>query len=88
MEGKKLEICTGDPAGVLAALQGGADRVELCSGLAEGGLTPSAGAIRFASELMPVNVLIRPRAGDFVYTPEEIAVMECDIEEAVKSGVC
>lgn len=82
----KLEICTGDPAGVMAALRGGADRVELCSGLAEGGLTPSLAMIRFASRILPVNVLIRPRAGDFVYSPEEIEVMEEDIKAAMKEG--
>lgn len=82
----RLEICTGDPAGVIAAKEGGADRVELCSGLAEGGLTPSLAIISFASNLVPVNVLVRPRGGDFVYTPEEVEVMEEDIRAAVKAG--
>lgn len=81
-----LEICTGDPAGVLAAVEGGADRVELCSGLAEGGLTPSAAAIRFAVPRIATNVLIRPRSGDFVYTPEELDVMESDAAFAVAAG--
>lgn len=75
----KLEICTGDILGVRAALRGGADRVELCSGLSEGGLTPSIALISKASALMPVNVLIRPRAGDFVYSEEEIDLMAHDI---------
>ena len=82
----KLEICTGDPEGVLAAIEGGADRVELCSGLAEGGLTPSAAMIRFSSKRIPTNVLIRPRAGDFIYSEEELNVMESDIRMAVDSG--
>ncbi|MDE5843672.1 MAG: copper homeostasis protein CutC [Muribaculaceae bacterium] len=78
-----LEICTGDPDGILAAKEGGADRIELCSGLAEGGLTPSLATIEFATAQIPTNVLIRPRGGDFVYSPAEIAVMERDIEAAV-----
>lgn len=86
MESRKLEICVCDPDSVIAALHGGANRIELCSGLAEGGLTPSIGLIRCASEVIPVNVLIRPRAGDFIYTPDEVSVMEKDVTEAVKSG--
>ncbi|MDE6378678.1 MAG: copper homeostasis protein CutC [Duncaniella sp.] len=81
-----LEVCTGDPEGVEAALSGGASRVELCSGLAEGGLTPSVAMIRYSSQRIPTNVLIRPRAGDFVYTPAELAVMAEDIDEAVRAG--
>lgn len=84
---KTLEICTGDPVGIEAAIAGGADRIELCSGLAEGGLTPSIGAIRYAaSRPITVNVLIRPRPGDFVYTREEIDMMVADIEAAVRCG--
>lgn len=84
---KTLEICTGDPVGIEAAIAGGADRIELCSGLAEGGLTPSIGAIRYAaSRPVTVNVLIRPRPGDFVYNPVEIELMVADIEEAVRCG--
>ncbi|MDE7413877.1 MAG: copper homeostasis protein CutC [Muribaculaceae bacterium] len=82
----KLEICTGDPEGVLAAIKGGADRVELCSGLAEGGLTPSAAMIRYSAQRIPTNVLIRPRAGDFVYSPDELDVMAEDIRIAVENG--
>ena len=85
---KTLEICTGDPEGIQTAFAAGADRIELCSGLAEGGLTPSIAAIRFASRLRKgsVNVLIRPRAGDFVYTPAEIEVMTDDIRSAMAAG--
>ncbi len=82
----RLEICTGDPQGVLAAISGGADRIELCSGLAEGGLTPSVAAIRFSASRIPTNVLIRPRGGDFVYSPEELDVMAEDIRAAVEAG--
>lgn len=81
-----LEICTGDPRGVIAAMEGGADRIELCSGLSEGGLTPSPAMMAYSSERLATNVLIRPRAGDFVYTEEELQVMERDIEEAMKAG--
>ena len=84
---KTLEICTGDPVGIETAIAGGADRIELCSGLAEGGLTPSIGAIRYAaSRPVTVNVLIRPRSGDFVYSRDEIGLMVADIEEAVRCG--
>lgn len=82
----RLEICTGDPQGVLDAINGGADRVELCSGLAEGGLTPSVAAIRFSVARIRTNVLIRPRGGDFVYTPEEVELMCEDIRAAVDAG--
>ncbi|MDE5808148.1 MAG: hypothetical protein K2H76_08525, partial [Muribaculaceae bacterium] len=85
-KGSKLEICTGDPEGVIAAIEGGADRIELCSGLAEGGLTPSAAMMQFSSKLIPTNVLIRPRAGDFVYSDAELEVMEKDIRMAVSAG--
>ena len=85
---KTLEICTGDPEGILTAFAAGADRIELCSGLAEGGLTPSIAAVRFASGLKQgtVNVLIRPRAGHFVYTPAEVRIMTDDIRAAMKAG--
>ncbi len=83
-----IEICCGDLASVLAAKAGGAGRIELCSGLLEGGLTPSMGLIRaaVATGLPEINVLIRPRPGDFLYTPEELALMEADICEAIAAG--
>lgn len=81
-----LEICTGDPEGVEAAVAGGADRIELCSGLAEGGLTPSLAMIKYSASRIPTNVLIRPRSGDFVYSPAELDVMEEDIESAIGCG--
>lgn len=82
----RLEICTGDPEGINAAVAGGADRVELCSALAEGGLTPSIGIIKYSSELIPTNVLIRPRPGDFIYSPAEVEVMKADVMESVNAG--
>lgn len=84
----KLEICAADIRSVLAAKSARADRVELCSALEVGGLTPSEGLIRTAiSSGIAVNVLIRPRPGDFVYDESEVCVMERDVERAVHLGV-
>lgn len=84
----ELEICCGDLNSVLEAQKGGANRIELCSGLAEGGLTPSIGLIKAAVEsgIQQVNVLIRPRPGDFLYSDAEIQLMINDIKSAVKAG--
>lgn len=85
----RFEVCVESAAGVLAAEAAGADRVELCSALSEGGLTPSVGlveAVRAASTI-PVNVLIRPRGGDFVYDRHEIRAMCRDIEAVAGMGV-
>lgn len=83
-----VEICVEDVAGVRAALKGGADRIELCSALDLGGLTPSVGLMRHAVATgLPVVAMIRPRAGDFVWSPDEIAVMQVDIETARAAGV-
>ncbi len=83
-----VDGCLESVAGVLAAEQGGADRVELCAGLAEGGLTPSAATIRLAKERahIPVMVMIRPRAGDFLYSALEFEVMQRDIEVGRQCG--
>jgi copper homeostasis protein len=84
----QVEICVGDIASAMAAESGGADRVELCDNLAVGGTTPSAGTIAESCRRLsiPVHVLIRPRAGDFVYSEPEIAVMRHDIERAKSLG--
>jgi copper homeostasis protein len=68
----------------LAAEAGGAERLELCSGLAEGGLTPSAGLIEMVREQVrrPLFVLVRPRGGDFLYDAEEFQVMRRDVTTA------
>ncbi len=80
----KVEICVDSPAGALAAQEGGANRVELCANLLEGGTTPSAGAIKVARAGLSIGlqVIIRPRGGDFLYSPEEFEVMKADITTA------
>lgn len=83
-----LEICCGDILSIERAAQGGARRVELCVGLQDGGLTPPLSMIHRAIDLRieSVNVLIRPRGGDFLYTPTELAAMADDIKMAVAHG--
>lgn len=83
-----LEICVDDVAGLDAAIAGGADRIELCSALGSGGLTPSRGFMAVAAKAsIPVYALIRPRAGDFVYSATEISVIEADIIAARQAGL-
>lgn len=84
-----LEICAADIDSALAAADGGAERIELCCALSEGGLTPSAGMIREALTVpdIMVNVLIRPRTGDFLYSESEIRTMVSDIELCRRLGV-
>jgi len=83
-----LEICAGSIESVLAARNGGADRVELCVGLEEGGLTPSVGLIHAAMAVTGIrkHVLIRPRGGDFLYTETEIGIMLDDIAASKAEG--
>lgn len=89
MKYPKLEVCAGSIASVKAAAAGGAGRVELCSALDEGGVTPSYGLMKSAREVpgIAVNVLIRPRGGDFVYSEDEVRVMENDIRIARELGL-
>ncbi|KQR78197.1 copper homeostasis protein CutC [Rhizobium sp. Leaf384] len=83
-----LEVCVDDAAGLLAAVEGGADRVELCSALSLGGLTPSVGLMQLAARMaVPVYAMIRPRAGDFVFDETEIALMEAEIDAARQAGL-
>jgi copper homeostasis protein len=76
-----FELCAETIDACLAAREGGAHRIELCSGLSEGGITPSHGLILDAVERsgLPVHVLVRPRGGSFVYSASEIDVMRRDI---------
>lgn len=85
----KLEICAVSPQSALAAYQGGADRIELCSALETGGITPSFSAIEMCVQQteMPVFVLIRPRAGDFCYSETELQQMIRDIAICRELGV-
>lgn len=84
-----LEVCCGSYDSACAALAAGAHRLELCSGLSEGGLTPGWGLMRAVSGLRGIrkHVLIRPRGGDFLYTPEEVAMMVDDISAAKSLGM-
>lgn len=83
-----IEICVDCPAGAFAAERGGADRVELCGNLLEGGTTPSVGAIKVARRGLKIglHVMIRPRGGDFLYSDDEIEVMRQDILTAKACG--
>ncbi|MFR8531125.1 MAG: copper homeostasis protein CutC [Anaeromassilibacillus sp.] len=83
-----LEACVDSTASAEAAHRGGADRLELCSGLVVGGLTPGLSFFRQVKERtgMRVHVLIRPRFGDFCYS-EENAVIEEDVKAFVEAGV-
>jgi len=83
-----LEICASTYSSALAAAEAGASRIELCSGLSEGGLTPSVGLIKAARRLpsLTLHVLIRPRGGDFLYTRDEKALMIDDIKMAADCG--
>lgn len=83
-----IEVCANSLESALAAVAGGAARVELCSALIEGGLTPSPAAIELARERLRIglHVLIRPRGGDFCYNDTEFAVMQQDIVFCKSAG--
>jgi copper homeostasis protein len=83
-----VEICAETLESCLAAREGGADRIELCSSLSVGGLTPSHGLLcsAIADSELPIHVLVRPRAGDFIYSPAEFQIMVRDVEHAKALG--
>lgn len=83
-----IEVCVDTVESALAAQEGGADRVELCDNLLEGGTTPSAGAIELARRHLHIGlqVMIRPRGGDFCYSDIEFEIMQRDIAVAKALG--
>jgi copper homeostasis protein len=83
-----IEIATSDFPTTAAAVAGGADRIELCAGLSEGGITPSQGMIRKCREAFSVDLfpIIRPRGGDFYYSDEELEIMLDDIRLCRETG--
>ena len=83
-----FEVCANSVESCLAAQEGGAQRVELCASIPEGGTTPSYGEIKTARRLLDIrlHVIIRPRGGDFLYTPTEIETMLEDIRMARQAG--
>ncbi|MDO1528735.1 copper homeostasis protein CutC [Fulvimonas sp. R45] len=88
MSGRLLEVAANSVASALAAQEGGAGRVELCAALEAGGLTPSHATIAMARERLriPLYVLVRPRAGDFLYDDLECEAMRRDIETCAALG--
>ncbi len=92
MAGTVLEICIDSLAGCDAAIAGGADRIELCGALSVGGLSPSAGltalvVARARAAGVAVHAMVRPRAGDFAYDPDELATAIADGCAAIDAGV-
>ncbi len=90
MKKYQFEVCANSVESCLAAQTGGANRVELCAGIPEGGTTPSYGEISMAREILDttrLHVIIRPRGGDFLYSPIEVKTMLKDIEIDRKLGV-
>lgn len=84
-----IEVCSNSLRSSLAAQEGGAYRVELCSSIPEGGCTPSYGEIKLNREHLKIklNVIIRPRGGDFLYSDEELHIMEEDIKMCASLSV-
>lgn len=83
-----LEVCIDSPSALDECVRGGADRIELCSSLALGGLTPSTGMMKLAAQIdIPVYVMIRPRAGNFIFSDADIKAMCHDIEAAGDCGL-
>lgn len=84
----KLEIAVQDAAGARIAKENGADRIELCSALGMGGLTPTlATTEQVVAVGIGVHVLVRPRGGGYIYSPEEVDLMVAEITQAARAGV-
>lgn len=84
-----IEVCVEGIDGFLAAQEAGADRVELCASLLEGGITPSFGVVAEAQRRarIPIHVIVRPRGGDFLYSDAEFQTMRADIATLRDLGV-
>ncbi len=83
-----LEVCVDTPAGLAAAIAGGADRIELCAALGQQGLTPAPGLIaQAASAPIPIYAMIRPRQGDFRYDAVDLDAMRRDIDAVREAGL-
>ncbi len=83
-----LEVCVDSAEGLYSAIEGGADRIELCSALELGGLTPSQALMELASTVpIPVYAMIRPRAGSFCFSAEDEVIMAADIGNARNAGL-
>ena len=89
MKDYQFEVCANSVESCIAAQAGGADRVELCAGIPEGGTTPSYGDILIAREALQqtkLHIIVRPRGGDFLYSSTEQRIMLKDIENARRLG--
>ena len=84
----RLEVAVDNARGVLASAKGGAERLELCSSLAEGGLTPSQGFLEWTLEQVsiPVHCMLRPRAGNFVYSRVEFDILVKELRQLRNAG--
>ncbi len=83
-----LEVCVDTPAGLAAAIAGGADRIELCAALGLQGLTPAPGLMaQAAGAPIPIYPIIRPRNGDFCYDDRDLDAMRHDIDAVRRHGL-
>ncbi|CAN7466178.1 copper homeostasis protein CutC [Aminobacter sp. LjRoot7] len=83
-----LEVCVDSPQSLAAAIEGGADRIELCAALETGGLTPSPGLMALAAKApIPVYAMIRTRPGDFVFDDADVATLLADIDAVRAAGL-
>lgn len=83
-----LEVCVDSPSGLIAAVRGGASRIELCSALALSGLTPSKGLMALAAACgIPAYAMIRPHPGPYVYSAADLDVMRGDLDAAAAAGL-
>lgn len=88
MKAKLLEVCSFSVESALKAAAYGAHRIELCDNYSEGGTTPSLGAIKYAVDQLdiPINVMVRPRGGDFLYSAVDFDIIQREVEEIRKTG--